>query len=75
MYACWLTLWLLGGLGVVLGLWGGGGPWLGGLGVVLGGDFWYLIICYMVLCYFLHDSAVVLGWVAWGLSLVGMFGT
>ena len=66
---------LLGGLGVVLGLWGGGGPWSDGLGVVLGGGFRYLIICYMVLCYFLHGSLVVLvGWLARGVVLGGGFG-
>lgn len=33
-------------LGVVLGWWGGGGPWLGGLGFVIGGALisWFVVL-------------------------------
>jgi hypothetical protein len=37
---------LLGGLGVVLGWWGGGGPWFGGLVGCpwFGGPFLYVVV-------------------------------
>ena len=41
-----LSLWSIGGLGVVLSKWGGGGPWLGGLVGCLWWDSCHLALCY-----------------------------
>ena len=50
-YVGGLTLWSLGGSGVVIGRWAGDGPWSGGLVGCLWWHPWYLVHCH-----FLHSS-------------------